>query len=374
MESLRGRLLVINVDRDNDIGGKTGLETPIVGRQQCLDAAAKLCLADPEEADANAIFATVKMYDELIAKGYDCSIAVLAGVSESGFEADQKVRREATVVIGSLKPEGLVLVSDGIEDEKLAPVLQSFAPIVSIRRIVIKHSASVEETYEVLGRYFKMLIYDPRYSKFFLGVPGALLLLYILVSALGLNPSYYGYAIAFVLGVSFLIRAFDIDKAIIGVRRRTYFFPRLFALIVSLILVVVASVQAYSKVLLLRDYANFLLHPNTIWTYLAEFSGTFILNAQLLVWIAIATNVVVAIVYHAMRKSTKIIRDAIALTSLALLYAPVAGMAEALISPSTANTLNFIIVVYAGLAVLLVVVYFAYNFYQGRRSLSRDES
>ncbi len=374
MESLRGRLLVINVDRDNDIGGKAGLETPIVGRQQCLDAAAKLCLADPEEADANAIFATVKMYDELVAKGYDCSVAVLAGVSESGFEADQKVRREAAVVVGSLKPEGLVLVSDGIEDEKLAPVLQSFVPIVSIRRVVIKHSASVEETYEVLGRYLKMLVYDPRYSKFFLGVPGAVLLLYIFVSALGLNQADFGYGIAFVLGVSFLIRAFDIDKAIIGVRRRTYFFPRLFAFIVSVILVVVASLQAYSKVLLLPDYADYLLRPSTIWTYLAEFSGTFILNAQLLVWIAIATNIVVAFVYHAMRKSTKIIRDAIALTSLVLLYAPVAGMAEALISPSTANTLNFIIVVYAGLAVLLVVVYLAYNFYQGRRSLSRDES
>jgi putative membrane protein len=373
MESLRGRILVINVDRDNDIGTKTGLETPILGRQQCLDAAAKLCLADPEEADANAIFATVKMYDELIAKGYDCNVAVLAGVSESGFEADQKVRREATVVIGSIKPEGLVLVSDGIEDEKLAPVLQSFVPIVSIRRIVIKHSASVEETYEVLGRYLKMLIYDPRYSKFFLGVPGALLLLYILVSALGLNPSYYGYGIAFVLGVSFLVRAFDIDKAIIGVRRRTYFFPRLFAFIVSLILVVIASLQAYAKVQALLDYSIFLLTPSTIWKYLPEFVGTFIQNAQLLVWIAIATNMVVAVVYHAMRKSTKIIRDAIALTSLALLYAPVAGMAGALINPSTANTLNFIIVVYAGLAVLLVVVYFAYNFYQGRRSLSRDE-
>ncbi len=75
-----------------------------------------------------------------------------------------------------------------------------------------------------------------------------------------------------------------------------------------------------------------------------------------------------------MRKSTKVVRDVIALTSLALLYAPVAGMAEAFISPSTANTLNFIIVVYAGLAVLLVVVYFGYSFYQGRRSLSRDES
>jgi uncharacterized membrane protein len=82
----------------------------------------------------------------------------------------------------------------------------------------------------------------------------------------------------------------------------------------------------------------------------------------------------VAMVYHAMRKSIKIVRDAIALTSLALLFAPIAGMAEALINPNSANTLNFIIVVYAGLAVLLVVVYFAVNFYQGRRSLSRDES
>jgi len=374
LDALRGRLLVLNVDRDNDLGDKTGLETPIVGRQQCLEAATRLCLSDPEEADANAIFATVKMYDELVTKGYECNVAVLTGTSESGFEADQKVRREATIVIGNSKPEGLVLVSDGFEDERLAPLLGSLVPIVSIKRIVIKHSASVEETYEVLGRYAKMLIYDPRYSKFFLGVPGALLLLYILVSVAGLNPSYYGYAIALVLGVSFLIRAFDIDKMIIETRRRTYFFPRLFAFIASLIMVVVGSDLAYVKVTELSQYAIFLADPSKVWTYLGEFAGTFILNAQPLVWIAIATNFVVAVVYDAMRKSTKLVRDAIALTSLVLLYAPVAGMAEAFINPSSANTVDFIIVLYAGLAALLVVVYFAYNFYQERRSLSRDES
>ncbi|HVP23149.1 MAG TPA: DUF373 family protein [Conexivisphaerales archaeon] len=373
MESLQGRLLVVNVDRDDDVGVKTGLETPIMGRQQCLDAASKLCLADPEEADANAIFATVKMYDELISKGYDCAIAVLAGTPNSGFDADQKVRREATVAIATSKPDGLVLVSDGVEDEKIAPVLESIVPIVSIKRIVIKHSASVEETYEVLGRYLKMLIYDPRYSKFFLGVPGALLLLYVGVAAAGLTP-YYGYGIAFVLGISFLIRAFDLDKAIIETRRRTYFYPRLFAFIISLILIIVASVQAYTAVTALPQFADYLKTPSKVWDYLGVFAGTFILKAELLVWIAIATNIVVAMVYHGMRKSAKIARDIIALTSLALLYIPVAFMAETLINPSSAITLNFIIVVYAGLAVLLVVVYFAYQSYQGRRSLSRDES
>ncbi len=298
MEPQQGRLLVLNVDRDDDVGQKTGIETPIVGRQECLDAAAKLCLSDPEEADANAIFATVKMYDELISKGYECGIAVLAGTPDSGFEADQKVRKEATSVISAYKPEGLVLVSDGIEDEKLAPILQSLVPIVSIKRIVIKHSASVEETYEVLGRYFKMLVYDPRYSKFFLGVPGALLLLYIAVAATGLT-SYYGYAIALVLGVSFLIRAFDLDRAVMGARRRTYFYPRLFAFIVSVILVIVASVRAYGDVTALVDYKLYQGEPSLLFNHLAEFAGTFILNAQFLVWLGVATNIIVAMVYMA---------------------------------------------------------------------------
>jgi putative membrane protein len=373
LEPAQGRILVVNVDRDNDVGLKTGVETPIVGRQECVEAASKLCLSDPEEADANAIFAAVKMFDDLVAKGYECSIAVLAGTPDSGFEADQRIRRQAKSVISDCKPEGLVLVSDGVEDEKVAPILQTMAPIVSIKRIVIKHSASVEESYEVLGKYLKMLIYDPRYSRFVLGVPGALLLLLIAVAAAGLLP-YYGYAIALVLGISFIIRAFDLDRAVMEARRRTYFYPRLFGFIISVILIVVASVQAYTKVTLLPDAILVRVNPSLLWSHIAEFVGVFIANAELLIWIAFATNILVAMVYHGMRKSTKLIRDGIALTSLALLYAPVAGMAQALINPSSANTLNFIIVVYAGLAVLLVVVYFGYSSYQGRRSLSRDES
>ncbi|MGI0085159.1 MAG: DUF373 family protein, partial [Nitrososphaerales archaeon] len=60
------KTLIICVDRDNDVGLKTGIKTPILGKDACLHAASALALADPEEADANTIFAAVKQYDEFL--------------------------------------------------------------------------------------------------------------------------------------------------------------------------------------------------------------------------------------------------------------------------------------------------------------------
>ena len=37
--------------------------------------------ADPEDSDVNAIFSAVKIYDELVAKGEDAVVAVIAGQS-----------------------------------------------------------------------------------------------------------------------------------------------------------------------------------------------------------------------------------------------------------------------------------------------------
>ena len=58
-------LLVICVDRDNDLGKKAGVKGPVIGREKNLEAASKLALADPTESDANSIFAAVKKYDEV---------------------------------------------------------------------------------------------------------------------------------------------------------------------------------------------------------------------------------------------------------------------------------------------------------------------
>ena len=62
-------VLVLCIDRDNDLGRKGGVESPVVGRQANIDAALKLGMADPEDSDVNTIFGGIKLLDELIASG-----------------------------------------------------------------------------------------------------------------------------------------------------------------------------------------------------------------------------------------------------------------------------------------------------------------
>jgi len=58
-------LLVIAIDRDNDLGRKTGIRSPVLGREPNVKAALELGLADPEESDTNTMFAAIKTYDQL---------------------------------------------------------------------------------------------------------------------------------------------------------------------------------------------------------------------------------------------------------------------------------------------------------------------
>src|ERR671918_1126943 len=74
------KILVLCIDRDDDIGSKGSVETPIVGRNCCIDAGIRLAIEDPEDSDVNAIFAAIKAYEELLSKGYDSEVAVVAGI------------------------------------------------------------------------------------------------------------------------------------------------------------------------------------------------------------------------------------------------------------------------------------------------------
>ena len=50
------KILIICVDRDDDLGSKGDVRTPLIGRKAVLRAAVRLAIKDPEEADANAMF------------------------------------------------------------------------------------------------------------------------------------------------------------------------------------------------------------------------------------------------------------------------------------------------------------------------------
>ena len=241
--STANRLLVICIDRDNDVGEKAGIVTPVIGRDACIEAAQRLALEDPEDADSNSIFSAIKTYEDLISKGYKVEVVTVAGVKNKGVHADEKILAETRKVLERFSANGAVIVSDGEDDESVIPVIQNVLPVVSVQRVVMKVSRSVEYSYAVFGKYLKMIAYDPRYSKFFLGVPGILLLIGGIATVFEITGEIFAVLVS-ILGGAFLIRAFDIDRAWSSWSKPTPMgFIRMFTMVAG-VLLILSSVPA----------------------------------------------------------------------------------------------------------------------------------
>ena len=237
------KLLVICIDRDDDLGRKTGIPTPVVGRDACIEAAQRLALEDPEDADSNSIFFAIKTYEDLVSKGYKAQVVTVTGVENRGVQADEKVASEIRSVLKKFSANGAVIVSDGEDDEMVIPVIQNIIPVISVQRVVMQVSRTIEHSYAVFGKFLKLVMYNPKYSKFFLGVPGILLLIGGIGAVTGYNAEIFAVLVT-ILGGAFLIRAFDIDKAWANWAKPTpEGFIRLFTLITGLILIA-ASIPA----------------------------------------------------------------------------------------------------------------------------------
>ena len=247
-ESRTSRLLVICVDRDDDIGKKGGVATPIVGRNACIEAAQRLALEDPEDADSNSIFAGVKTYEDLVSKGYQAEVIVVSGTEDKGVEADEKIVLQVKSVMEKYAANGAVIVSDGEDDESVIPIIQNVLPIVSVRRVVMRVSRSVEYSYAVFGRYLKAIAFDSKYSKFFLGVPGILLLIGGIATVLGLTREIFAILVS-ILGGAFLIRAFDVDRAWSHwIKPTPAGFIRIFTMVTGILLILVSIPSGLSAV------------------------------------------------------------------------------------------------------------------------------
>ena len=241
--STSNKLLVICIDRDNDVGEKAGIATPVIGRDACIEAAQRLALEDPEDADSNSIFSAIKTYEDLISKGYQVEVVTVAGVKDRGVQADEKILVETKIILEKFSANGAVIVSDGEDDESVIPVIQNVLPVVSVQRVVMKVSRSVEYSYAVFGKYLKMIAYDSKYSKFFLGVPGILLLIGGIATVFDYTAEIFAVLVS-ILGGAFLIRAFDIDRAWSSWSKPTPMgFIRIFTMVTGTILIL-SSVPA----------------------------------------------------------------------------------------------------------------------------------
>jgi putative membrane protein len=210
------RTLVLCVDRDDDLGVKAGIETPVLGREKNINAAVSLALRDPEEPDANAIFEAVRIFDRLTEtverEGGECQIATLAGSELGGVGADRKLVSEFNEVLKTFPATDIVLVVDGFTDEAILPLIQSRVPVTSVRRITVRHSQSIEETAWLFSRYLKMLIENPRYARIALGLPGILLIVIGILTVFDML-TYSWIAFLIVLGSFLIVKGFGLDRA-----------------------------------------------------------------------------------------------------------------------------------------------------------------
>jgi len=181
------RVLVLAIDRDDDFGKKAGVKGPVIGREVCIDAALKLSLADPEDSDANVVYAAVKLADELKEKGEfdEVEVAIITGHPKVGLKSDMELARQLEEVLKVFPADGVIPVTDGAEDEQIFPIITSRVPIITSHRVVVKQSPGIETTWYIIVKYLKEILSDPEVARVVFGIPGLMALLYGIAKLVG---------------------------------------------------------------------------------------------------------------------------------------------------------------------------------------------
>lgn len=214
-QQTQNRILILCVDRDGDLEAKAGIKTPVLGRTANLDAAVSLALRDPEEPDANAMFEAVRLHDRMQNEKKPeeiFEVATISGLERGGVGADRKLVAELNTLLDSFSANEVILVTDGYSDEAVLPLVESRVPVSSVRRIVIKHSESIEETAALFSRYLRLIWENPRYARIALGIPGLLFFLFGVLSIIPGAVNYYLISIVLILGGVLLVKGFGVDR------------------------------------------------------------------------------------------------------------------------------------------------------------------
>lgn len=363
MSAPQERVLVLSVDRDGDLERKTGIRSPIFGRDAVMAAATSLAVADPEEADANALFAAAKEYDKLRTQEVQCDVGAVCGLEDSGFQADRKIRREVEALLSKQQYSGIVLISDGAEDELVIPIIQTLKPIVSVRRIVVKHSRSVEENYMVLARYLRMLVFEPRYSKWAIGVPG-IILLFAGVLVLAGEATLATFAVLIIIGGAFLVRGFNIDRFVAGMlSQKPFGYIRLFTIPTSILVLIVGLSSGYANMSSQAPdlIAQVGVSPSHFFQDGGALIGYYMQGSLILVWAAIGIYLSGTLLTQFLRGSSRTWRSITGIAVLVLLYFPMDQFSVYLVTGGTSSSILLITYVLLGMAVVFAVVVTLYT-------------
>jgi putative membrane protein len=202
--------LVVCVDRDDDVGRKTGIQGPVIGRAAVLEAATKLGTADPEDTDTNALFGGLRLYDDLREREEEVEVVALTGSAKVGIVSDRRIAEQLDQVLRERPAVAAYFVSDGAEDEYLLPILSSRIRIDGVHRVVVRQAPGLESTYYTLVRALK----DPKLRAKTV-LPFALVLIALGFAAAAGQVVWGFIGLVLLIGVYLIFWTFDIDEAII---------------------------------------------------------------------------------------------------------------------------------------------------------------
>jgi len=265
-------LLILCIDRDNDLFEKARVNGPLIGKEANIEGALKLALADPQDPDSNTIFYSVKLYDEMKKEGHNVEVITLTGHKKLGYTADKEISDQLDKILRETHAKSCILVSDGESDEEIIPIIKSRIKIDSTKIVFIKQAKELEKTYFVLLEKIK----DPYYARIIIGIPAMLILLLSLSSFLGMNWQPVGIIVGFYL----ILKGFGIDESISSVFKdfkfsteRIGWIGYIGAIILFLITVVIGY-QAYTQAMVLGlklEKTIALIINNTIFVLLLSF-------------------------------------------------------------------------------------------------------
>ncbi len=240
-------IMVLAIDIDDDVG-RIGIRTPIIGFEQVKSAAMKYALTRPEDPDVNVLFSALNIAKQLKERGQNVEVAVISGDAYDYVMAGIKVREQLDMLSRKYNIKGIVIVSDSTEDEQVIPLIQGYAPIISVKRVVIEQWRGVEETFILIGRYLKKAVEEPRFARIFLGVPGLVIFTISLLALVGLL--HYALVVAFtIVGAYMFLKGFELDVKIINWWKESPITST--ALILSFIAIIVGITTTYHTILAL---------------------------------------------------------------------------------------------------------------------------
>jgi putative membrane protein len=207
-----------------------------------------------------------------------------------------------------------------------------------------------------------MLVYDSQYSRFFLGVPGILLAAGALAVIFDAAKWITAIVLA-ILGGAFIVRAFDIDKALSSFGRLTpTSFIKIFSIIGGVLIILAAIANGISSIpsnILTPEMSALDIVSNR--TIVGRFADSTIT----LLWIGIATIIGGVLLSDWFKGSSRIMSDILRLTVLALLYIPLLQFTSVLTEGT--NPFSLISSLLIGLAVSLVAATVLYYYFRNRK-------